>query len=172
MPHASHHPPRNADCRGGVFAKRRFPRPAPLHAYTRLPACLTYGDLWPLSRCVAPRWLGRALATLGIAPTKNAVANLATIPRFRGIFIPNRVIFAQEPHLPLRSEQMRVGAPCYVWSAHIRGSGYCPLPRQIHGEGMGWGAVAHRVGFSFASWGGCSSCCAGFRWLLSSTLWR
>ena len=30
MPHTSHHPPCNADCRGGVFATRRFPRPSPI----------------------------------------------------------------------------------------------------------------------------------------------
>ena len=33
MPNASQRPPRHADCRGGVFAMRRFPRPLPPYAH-------------------------------------------------------------------------------------------------------------------------------------------
>ena len=33
MLHASQRPPRHADCRGGVFATRRLPRPLPPYAH-------------------------------------------------------------------------------------------------------------------------------------------
>jgi|GEM_PF-5231655 len=35
--------PRNADCRGGVFATRRFPHPSPTRRHTRKPNMGTYG---------------------------------------------------------------------------------------------------------------------------------
>ena len=45
VPHASHCPPRNADCRGGVFATRRFPRPPPTPAM-RVPSTPQGSHLW------------------------------------------------------------------------------------------------------------------------------
>ena len=36
-------------------------------------ACL---HLWESMASITPRWLGRALATLGSSPTENAIANL------------------------------------------------------------------------------------------------
>ena len=50
---------------GGEGIARRI---APIAA-----ACL---HLWESMASITPRWLGRALATLGTSPTENAIANL------------------------------------------------------------------------------------------------
>ena len=86
MPNASQRPPRHADCRGGVFATRRFPRPLPPYAHpmphmamggfyndaarrgviqpSRFPPMGIYGLHYDAARLRGhPVWLGRALAS-------------------------------------------------------------------------------------------------------------
>ena len=73
--HTPQRSPRNADCRGGVFAVFAKISP-PIPHYTRKPHTETHGFYRGAGREGMPRWLGRALAALGTAPTKSAIANL------------------------------------------------------------------------------------------------
>ena len=50
--------------------------PPPAAHYTRKPHTESNGFYRGTGREGTPRWLGRALATLGISPTKSAMANL------------------------------------------------------------------------------------------------
>ena len=50
--------------------------PPPIPHYTRKPHTETHGFYRGAGREGMPRWLGRALAALGTAPTKSAIANL------------------------------------------------------------------------------------------------
>ena len=106
MLHASQRPPRHADCRGGVFATRRFPRPLPPYAHpmphmamggfyndaacrvvippSRLPPMGAYGHYHGTGREGTRKkggysWVGGQLAArpYGTSPTKRAIANLA-----------------------------------------------------------------------------------------------
>gem|GEM_PF-2472968 len=77
--------PRNADCRVGVFATRRFPRPLPFsppcsyHAVRMLPPMETNGFYHDAAREGRALAGGRQLSArpYSTSPTKNAIANLA-----------------------------------------------------------------------------------------------